>query len=615
MTAETQRPPAREASVEFDGDAVVIRGPSLISDRQARLYFGSLLGGQELTDGWRCPRRSRALAEFALQINSYLVKRGYQLQRGAGVEESIRRDEERRRSFDRTREAARDLRAGISKLGASTIERELRAAGWNFGQRSLRPHQIDGVIHGLTVGNPGNFSVPGSGKTATALALATIHKRSGTIDTVLVVGPLSSFRPWESETMAAAPGLRPSRVRGDAVTRRNRYREVGPGDLIIISFATAVTDQQQLIALCDRLNVMLVVDESHRVKRFRGGTWAPALMEIAKHARVRVVLTGTPMPQSGRDLYSQLNILWPGRELTGPRDPFAVDVRDRFDHILERVLPFVFRTPKEALGLRPPIIMRHPVELSAEEAEIYRLVAANLRRRAQAVGPSERSRLEALRRGRPIRLLQAATNPELLRRVDPALPVPRISGTPTLLSRLDLYDPELRPPAKIMRAIELLGAVTDDSQRRKSVVWSSFISNLDRFASIARERLKVPVFQIDGRVPTGDDVRDDGRLPLQEVSETRENTIASFLACDGSALLVANPASCSESISLHTSCHVAIYLDRTYDCAQWLQSIDRIHRLGLSQDIEVEIHILQSTLGVPRMTSLSDSCGGGMPGR
>jgi hypothetical protein len=59
-------------------------------------------------------------------------------------------------------------------------------------------------------------------------------------------------------------------------------------------------------------------------------------------------------------------------------------------------------------------------------------------------------------------------------------------------------------------------------------------------------------------------------------------------------VLVTNPASCSESISLHRGCHNAIYLDRTYDCAQYLQSIDRIHRLGLPPDVTVEVHILQA---------------------
>ena len=45
---------------------------------------------------------------------------------------------------------------------------------------------------------------------------------------------------------------------------------------------------------------------------------------------------------------------------------------------------------------------------------------------------------------------------------------------------------------------------------------------------------------------------------------------------------------------MHSSCRNAIYLDRTYDCAQWLQSIDRIHRLGLPPDAEVRIHVLRA---------------------
>jgi hypothetical protein len=71
---------------------------------------------------------------------------------------------------------------------------------------------------------------------------------------------------------------------------------------------------------------------------------------------------------------------------------------------------------------------------------------------------------------------------------------------------------------------------------------------------------------------------------------------------------VTNPASSSESISLHRACHNAIYLDRTYDCAQFLQSIDRIHRLGLPPDARVDVHILLATRdGQPTIDHLVDA--------
>ena len=129
---------------------------------------------------------------------------------------------------------------------------------------------------------------------------------------------------------------------------------------MLLSYATAAADRTRLTSLCDSFKTMLVVDESHRIKRFRGGVWAPALQEIAKHARVRIILSGTPMPHSGRDMYSQLSVLWPSAELTGPRDTFAAEVDQDFGPVLRRIQPFLTRTPKEALGSSHS----HPTRLS-----------------------------------------------------------------------------------------------------------------------------------------------------------------------------------------------------------------------------------------------------------
>ena len=48
----------------------------------------------------------------------------------------------------------------------------------------------------------------------------------------------------------------------------------------------------------------------------------------------------------------------------------------------------------------------------------------------------------------------------------------------------------------------------------------------------------------------------------------------------------------SEGVSLHKECHDAIYLDRTFNAGHWLQSIDRIHRLGLLPTDETRIRYL-----------------------
>ena len=52
----------------------------------------------------------------------------------------------------------------------------------------------------------------------------------------------------------------------------------------------------------------------------------------------------------------------------------------------------------------------------------------------------------------------------------------------------------------------------------------------------------------------------------------------------GLDILIANPAACAESISLHKTCSNAIYYDLSYNCAEYLQSLDRIHRVGGSEE-------------------------------
>ena len=239
-----------------------------------------------------------------------------------------------------------------------------------------------------------------------------MHLNSGTIDVVVVVGPLACFEPWESETAAAVGKLfRPTRVRGSLRARRELYLQASRRDLLLLSYAMAASDRLAIMSMCEKLNVMLIVDESHRIKRFRGGVWAPALNEIAELARVRMILTGTPMPNGPRDLYSQVNVLWPSGLLTGARTEFASRVERSFASVQSLIEPFTIRTAKTELGLPPYRIERHSVPLTGTQAEIYSLIRNRLRDQLEDASTWE-DKLEALRRARPIRLLQAASNPD-----------------------------------------------------------------------------------------------------------------------------------------------------------------------------------------------------------
>ncbi|MFD5200086.1 SNF2-related protein [Streptomyces sp. NPDC058375] len=586
---------SKRVTLEFVDDELLVVGTALAVDRRARLFFRSVLGAKALEGAYRCPRRRLSTSTLVLRVYDWLLANGYEAEGAGEVKTTVNAELERRRSFVRTQEAAQKQKGESVDFDFSRVDSSLQTFGWS-AERKLRPHQRAGVAHALTAINVGNFSVPGAGKTTTTLATAVTHLQSGTVDLVVVVGPLACFDPWEKETrIAVGPLIRTRRIRGSARQRQAIYQKTRTRDLLLLSYPTAAADQLMLLDLFVTHNVMLIVDESHRVKRFRGGVWAPALVELAKRAKVRMVLSGTPMPQSGRDLYSQLNILWPDGQLTGTRDAFAARVENDFDDVVREVMPFVSRTPKSALGLPPYSIHHHSANLSGTQAEIYELIEGRFRQKI-ADAATWRDKIDSLRRGRPIRLLQAATNPLVFSSKDAYFRLPRIEdSSPTLMERLANYGSGGEVPAKSALAVEL---ITSIAQRGEKVVcWSNFVANLDHFRNLVSESLGIPCYQIDGRVPAGrDDLHSDARADAEVAGDgdTRESVIDRFLQEPGPAVLVTNPASCSESISLHSSCHNAIYLDRTYDCAMYLQSIDRIHRLGLPADASINIHIIDA---------------------
>ena len=584
----------RQAYIDIEDNEVVVTGASELHTRHGRRFFQSVLGGKLFDGGWRVPRRGMRMQDLVVRINNFLETEGFDISRGELVAKGVELALERRRSLERAGAEARSWKSGHSTIDNERVAAQLEVFGWR-PERRLHPHQLRNVSHALAAVNQANFSVPGAGKTVTALAAGLLHLNAGTIDTFLVVGPLACFEPWESETAAAVGTLvHPIRVRGSTHSRRETYADASRGDLLLLSYAMAASDRLAILAMCERLNVMLIVDESHRIKRFRGGVWAPALTEIAELARVRMILTGTPMPNSPRDLYSQINVLWPKGLLTGSRSEFASRVDQNLTVVRSSIEPFTTRTAKSELGLPPYRIERYSVPLTGTQADIYRLIRNRLRDQLEDAG-TWKDKLDALRRARPIRLLQAASNPDLLNHPDDLYRLPRVPPiNPTLMERLTRFT-ATESPAKSNAALNVVQGLMEEG--KKVVCWSNFVRNLDSFSELLRRELGIPVFQVDGRVPAADDPVQDRLGSNVSDDDTRERRIERFLSADGPAALVTNPATSSESISLHRTCHNAIYLDRTYDAALFFQSIDRIHRLGLPENAEVNIHILQATIG------------------
>jgi len=212
---------------------------------------------------------------------------------------------------------------------------------------------------------------------------------------------------------------------------------------------------------------------------------------------------------------------------------------------------FLRRQKGTAVNLPTKTIVRAPVTLTGLQSRMYEEMRSSLE-----LWIRDMSGAEVLARAdniltRLIRLAQLASNPGLL---DSAY---------------------VETPAKFLMLDALLDAYLAQPED-KVILWTSFVENIpalqDRFA-----RYKPVV--IHGEVDT----------------ETRNRAVLGFKRDPGVRLLIANPAAAREGLTL-TQARTAIYLDRTFNLVDFLQSQDRIHRLSQTRHCEIILLIAESTI-------------------
>lgn len=454
-------------------------------------------------------------------------------------------------------------------------------------RRSLLQYQIKPVKHILEVGHAANFSVPGSGKTTIAYAAFALWRNSEIIEKLVVIGPRSSFMSWEDEFVQCFGG-KPRSIRLDGDSVQNIVESCRNKELILCTYQLMIFHSPELMEMLGSYNCLLVLDESHKVKRISGGAYSSSVLRLAPYARRRLILTGTPMPHSPRDLWTQMTFLWPYRNLMGEAGVYKRQVQrnNGLGEYRDRINPFYTRIRKDDLGLRTPSVDRQIVRLSRYQRAIYDAIEARTLQEIESL--EERDRLQIWRRNKMVRLLQAASNPSLLNEFSREFEIPPLSGEGLPVSNLIDNYTDYEMSSKLARAAELAKGLINSGE--KVIIWTSFIHNIDTLKDTLLADMRP--LHIYGSVPTSDEQED-------EVAErTREQTIREFKNDADPRILIANPSSCAESVSLHKNergepvCKTAIYVDRTFDAGQYMQSLDRIHRIGMNPNTQVRYILL-----------------------
>jgi SNF2 family DNA or RNA helicase len=432
-------------------------------------------------------------------------------------------------------------------IEAHELLQKLREKGFN---RTLTQHQLRNVRKLAALPAAATFSVPGAGKTTEALA--TFAFRSANDDKLLVIAPKNAFAAWDEQLALCFPGnaIEFVRLRGPHI---GRALQANP-KFMIVSYQQLPRSRDLVASHLSRHVVHVFVDESHRIKSGPARTTARAVLSCSQLAAGKLVMSGTPMPQAREDLLPQFSFLYP-------------EVLATADNVIERMRPIYVRTNKRELGLKKQIVLTKTLSMSPLQRELYGYMKSEVARQAAIyLGDPSRAAFRSLGRS-IIRLIMFVSHPALLsRQIDFA--------KPGLLSAVlaEGNGPKLNYLLHRVRELAADG--------KKVLVWSAFRQNVEYIAESLQD---LGAVFIHGSVDAGDEDDD----------ATREGRIKLFHDEERVKVLVANPAAASEGISLHTVCHHAIYLDRTFNAAHFLQSMDRIHRLGLSPEQDTTIEIIE----------------------
>lgn len=429
--------------------------------------------------------------------------------------------------------------------------------------KSLEADQKSNISHLLAMRNGANFSVPGAGKTLTALTVWAKLRKTDSVGKLLVVCPRSAFEAWKEETTESFdPEFSISIFRGEPVDNDI--------EIVLTNYEQLENlDKQGYLAMwVQRHRAMVVLDEAHRVKAGpKSIRWRGCQAVVANASRVDL-LTGTPMPQGPSDLVGIFRLSWPGL----PPEFFSPSRLSR----MRRNTAFV-RTTKSELKLPPTSVSAKSEKMDPIQADIY---DALLEKYAGTFRLSLGGEKMFAQRGKAVMtLIAASTNPGLLSGKDAVelgldlrWPPAEVASDDSLMAMVHGYlEKEL--PWKFKYTVSEAKKLAN--QDKKLLVWTSFVGNIR-----ALERLLEP---FEPAVVFG-----------QIDQETRDSEIDRFRNSSSCSVLITNPQTLGEGISLHRQCHNALYVDRTYNAGQYLQSIDRIHRRGLDKDVVTEVKILKT---------------------
>lgn len=420
-----------------------------------------------------------------------------------------------------------------------------RVPSFNLTPRSTPyPHQVEAVAFLSERDYGALFDEQGLGKTKIIIDTVCRSIADGAVQGALIVCKKSLLGTWQEE-VAKHSYLKSIQLRGASHARGMRFMWFA--HFYLVTYETLIWESRRIKELLETRPMAIVLDESQRIKNPKSKA-AEALNGLRGFSKQRYIVTGTPIANVPQDIWTQVYFLDGGASLGSTLKKFFGTFRIRRQPHKQYVI--------DECGLRH---LRHalsPFSIRRVKHEVLELPEKRYETVSVDLEPSQRERYDEVREKLRLWIVgmdgnavqDDATN--ILKRL---LRLIQISSNPRLIDAS--YN---QTPAKV-KAIQHLVRYILDAQE-KAVIWTSFVGNI---------RMLRKVFQHAGAAMLFGDV------PIAE----RDAIVRRFQNSKELRVIVANPAAAREGITLTAANH-AIYMDRTFNLVDYLQSQDRIHRIS-----------------------------------
>ena len=445
-------------------------------------------------------------------------------------------------------------------------------------ERQLRSKQMKDAFYLTMMQKSGNFSVPGSGKTSTVYGMYAYLNAISKVNRIIMIGPLNAFNSWINEYQSCFGNkkklsyLNIKNLNSSNEKKMALKYESGNKELILLNYEVLSILENEIKNLIT-VDTLVVFDEVHRIKNPEGMR-AGAALRITENAKYMVTLTGTPIPNGYKDIYNLLNLLYPYDYNNFFN--FAIPLLDKPSHsevqmINDKIQPFFTRTTKDELGV-PPTNPDKIIDVAAsfEEQKLFDIILSKYKSNQLALF-AKIMQLESS----PTLLLETLDLKEFEDMLDLSANHEDFVEYQDYSKDIEDLVDKIERPSKMNALLQLVDQIVSES--KTAIVWCIFIRTMYKLKSDLNK------MGIRAEVISG------------SVSQEERNEIINKFKSKEIDILITNPHTLAESVSLHQTCHDAIYFEYSYNLVHLLQSKDRIHRLGLDPNDYTQYYYLQQS--------------------